>query len=271
MSLNGHLNQIASAAIVRDDERKAIKRSVNAIQQRISSHFGEDIERQQVFGSFERKTMLPRSMDQNSDVDLMIVFKNDGKKSQTYIERLVRFANQSYARSEIARSHPTAALNLSHIRFELVPAIKDWWELKIPAPRQDWQEWQETNPVTFSNELSDKNKNNENKIRPLVRVMKYWNALNGYPYASYELEQRIVKPGYISYMASWLGQEWNLYRYFYEFVSSLTSDFLWDSSSFKSIAVSRLQNAVGNIEQYEKCGDGLNAENCLRRILPLPN
>lgn len=41
------------------------------------------------FGSFTRKTILPRSVDEKSDVDYMVVFADGGEYTpQTYLDRL---------------------------------------------------------------------------------------------------------------------------------------------------------------------------------------
>ena len=270
MSVNGYITRVANAAIVRDLESDSIKRSSDAIQTRIVEHFGEDVTFQRIFGSFERRTMLPRSMDPNSDVDLMVVFKDDGSKPQTYIERLRRFVHKRYHQSNIYRSHPTVVLELSHIRFELVPTISDWLnDYRIPAPRTNWSDWMEADPLTFSNNLTDKNRRNNGKVRPLIRIMKYWNVRAGRPFSSIELEELIVKQGYIPYMSSWLGNEWNLFRYFQEFVEGLTQWTIYESSS-TTRAIESLQSQLQKIRDFEKHGDFLNAENTLKRLLALP-
>lgn len=57
-----------------------------------------------------RNTILPRYMDSHSDVDYMVVFKDSGFRPQTYLERLRRFVERNYTRSQIKQSHPTIQL-----------------------------------------------------------------------------------------------------------------------------------------------------------------
>ncbi|MCP2775197.1 SMODS domain-containing nucleotidyltransferase, partial [Salmonella enterica] len=91
------------------------------------------------------------------------------------LDRLRRFAELRYASSEVAQSHPTVALELNHIRFELVPALKSWFSgLQIPAKGSDYQSWQDTDPNGFNEKLVNANQANANLIKPLVRIMKYW-------------------------------------------------------------------------------------------------
>lgn len=43
------------------------------------------------FGSSTRGTILPRSMDEQSDIDYMIVFNENNATPQTYLNRLKTF------------------------------------------------------------------------------------------------------------------------------------------------------------------------------------
>jgi len=271
MSLNGYLTKLAKVAIVRDMERRQIDVSIAAIQKRIKLHFGDSVVEQKVFGSYQRKTLLPRFMDDSSDVDLMIIFRDDESKPQTHIERLRRFAEKWYPKSARSQASPTFALELNHIRFELVPAIKGWlWSgIKIPAPKSVHNDWLETDPESFSVELERKNQNNNNLIKPLCRVMKYWNIQMGRPYESYVLEQMIVEHGYQNLLGSLLYGKWDLWKYFYSFAQKLTEMAIYDMPQMEERAVCRLQTALARIDEFSRAGDPLNAENVLRRLLPL--
>jgi predicted nucleotidyltransferase len=270
MSLNGHLTLLSKAAIVREREREQIDTSVRAIQQRIKRHFGDAIVEQKVFGSYARKTMLPRFMDDGSDVDLMIIFKDDGSKPQTHIERLRRFAEKWYPHSARSQSSPTFALDLQHVRFELVPAIEGWWRgIKIPAPRSEANDWLETDPDSFSRELESKNKSNNSLIKPLCRIMKFWNIQMGRPYESYALEQMIVAHGYQRPIGALFYGKWDMWQYFNSFAQKLIEMSIYEMPPVEERAVTRLQTALSKIDQFNRAEDQLNAENVLRRMLPL--
>ena len=83
MSVNSYLNDLAVRAIVRDNEKNKIQVSINTIFQRLQQ-FDESneilitprkqIEKYFVFGSYKRKTIISRQFDENSDVDIMVVF-----------------------------------------------------------------------------------------------------------------------------------------------------------------------------------------------------
>jgi hypothetical protein len=170
MTINSYLTNLANAAITRDQEKLAIQKSISNLETRLKNHFGSQRADSFIFGSYSRGTILPRSMDAHSDVDYMVIFSDTGLRPQSYLDRLRSFAVQNYQRSDIAQSNPTIVLDLNHIRFELVPAVKDWLGyLQIPARANDYNDWINTNPTDFNEKLVSVNQANGNLIKPLVR------------------------------------------------------------------------------------------------------
>lgn len=264
MTINSYLTTLASHAILRDDEKASVQRSIAALQARLASHFGNQISQHFVFGSYDRGTILPRSMDPHSDVDYMVVFSDNGLQPQSYLDRLRRFAEARYARSEIAQSHPTVVLELNHIRFELVPAVRDWLiGLQIPGSSSTYQRWQQTDPHNFGQSLSKTNQANRNLIKPLVRLIKYWNCTAKCPFESFPLEQHVASQGYgilSLYPFRQLGD------YFFQAVDSLDAG--WSAPQWKREAVDRLKEVVSRARTYEHLGNSTLAESTIKRLLP---
>ena len=258
MSVLTYLNSLSSQLALSTEERISIGVSLGFLKAKLSnwSH-SSDILEQEVFGSYDRDTILPRKYDDGSDVDYMIVFKNPNNyQPETFRGWLKKFAEDKYTRSEIYLDYPTTVLELSHIKFELVPAIKPMWgTYMIPDNTTIFSKWQSTNPFTLKNTITEANKINHN-IRPLIRVMKYWNVLNGKPYASYELEQKIAN------MPFWYSK--NLEECFYFFVEALIPEY--SMSQLKKNAVNKLKNAARQAQYYKHMGwDGL-AENEIQTL-----
>ena len=258
MSILTYLTSLSSQLVLSTEERISIGVSLGFLKTKLSnwSH-SSDIQEQAVFGSYDRDTILPRKYDEGSDVDYMIVFKNPNNyQPETFRGWLKKFAEDKYTRSEIYLDYPTTVLELSHIKFELVPAIKPMWgTYMIPDNTTIFSKWQSTNPCTLKNTITEANKINHN-IRPLIRVMKYWNVLNGKPYASYELEQKIAN------MPFWYSK--NLEECFYVFVEALIPEYSMSQS--KKNAVNKLKNAAKQAQYYKHMGwDGL-AENEIKMI-----
>lgn len=264
MTMNSYLTGLANHAILRDDEKASVQRSITTLQTRLVNHFGNQIGQHFVFGSYSRGTILPRSMDPQSDVDYMVVFTDTGLQPQSYLDRLRRFAEVQYARSEVAQSHPTAVLELNHIRFELVPAVRSWFSgLQIPGKGSGYQSWQDTDPNGFNQTLSSANQANGNLIKPLVRVMKYWNATAKYPFESYALEQHIAGQGYGFFG---LLPSRQLADYFFQAANSLDAG--WSAPQWKQDAVSRLKQLASFAQGQYGSGNSIQAEATLKRLLP---
>lgn len=198
VGIQTYLDGVASNLNLRQDEKEKVRKSIDTLASNLNRYFGTDLESHFIFGSYTRNTILPRKADSSSDIDYMVVFKNPfGYKPQTLLNQLRRFVETYYARSSIRQSHPTIVLELNHIKFELVPAKSSYWgSFYIPSPASDFTEWMQTDPNDFNQKLTAANKNHASKLKPTVRLMKYWNRLNGAHLASYELEKHIVNTYY---------------------------------------------------------------------------
>lgn len=264
MTVVSYLNRLASQAIIRDQEKESIDRSISALRTKISRYFGEDLARHLIFGSYSRGTILPRSMDRNSDVDYMLVFSNSSHRPQTYLDRLRRFVERNYNRSEIKQSHPTIVLSLNHIRFELVPAVDHWLAgLRIPAKADGLNDWISTDPTGFNAQLTSANRAEQNLIKPLVRIVKYWNAVNDYPFYSFELEQKVVDHNF-GFFGLFI--EKNLKEYFFEFMEELEAGIF--DARWKKEAVSRAKRVIETVKEHEQHLEFNAAENAIKRLLP---
>lgn len=268
MSINAYLTGIANNAIIRDTEKASIQTSISTLQSRLNTYFGSQLTNHFIFGSYSRGTILPRSMDSNSDIDYMVVFPQGNFQPQTYLDKLKSFTSFSYPSSSIRQSNPTIVLSLNHIHFELVPAIKhDWYDqLQIPAKASSLNSWIETDPNSFNSRLTRANQNNNNLIKPLVRLVKYWNAQNGYPFESYGLEQQIVEHGF-----NFLGllSIKNVWQYFSEFMEEL--DLPWGSASWKQEKLNRAKKLVAEAKQMERLGNVDLASTKILQLLPPQN
>lgn len=259
MSVQTHVTNLASSLVLSETEKAGIDTSISTMRSRLSDYFGSQVKEQVRFGSSTRGTMLPRRADEHSDVDYMVIFDHkDDLKPQSYIDRLKRFAELKYSRSEIYQSHPSVVLELNHIKFDLVPAYKDWLgTIYIPASSA-YLNWMSTDPNGFNESLSSKNQNNDYLIKPLIRLMKYWNAQNGYVYESYAMEKAIIGAGYM-----WCT---SLKDYFFKAIDDLST---WDlSAQWKKDKVQRAKDLVGKIKKYESDGYPALAAAEMERLLP---
>ena len=259
MTVNTHLTSLASNLVLSDVEKSNISTSITTLSSRLSSYFGGNINGQLQFGSSTRGTILPRRADDRSDIDYMIIFDTSGgqRKPQSYLDRLKKFAEEKYSTSIISQSNPTIVLSLNHIRFELVPAVLNLGYL-IPSPTSSWTEWISTDPTGANQTIQDKNKAEYNQIKPLVRLIKYWNATQGYPYTSFSLERYIVSKNFFSCIS--------LKDYFYSFWSGFTYNS--DTAQSTKDKVDRAKKYAIQAKQYEDNDMPVNAEIEIKKIVP---
>lgn len=259
MTVNTHLVGLASDLVLSSTEKTSIATSINTLSLRLDSYFGNGIKEHFQFGSNSRGTILPRKADGNSDIDYMVVFDtSDGqKKPQTYLDRLKTFAEKKYSTSEIFQSSPTMVLSLNHIKFELVPAINSYG-YQIPSPASAWSEWTSTNPSAANKAIADKNATENYQIKPLVRLIKYWNAKQGHPFASFDIEQHIVNKYFWSCVS--------LKDYFYSFWEGFSCTY--DTAQYIKDKVERAKKYAATAKQYEVDGMPVSAELEIKKIVP---
>lgn len=263
MTVATYLKRISDGAIIRDSEKESIRKSIATIQARLDNFFGSAINEKFIFGSYTRGTILPRSMDDRSDIDYMIVFENDGVKPQSYLDRLKKFAERYYSSSEMKQSHPTIKLNLNHITFELVPAQKTWFSgYRIPSKKYGIDDWIDTNPNDFNQALTDKNKQYGYLIKPLIRLMKYWNAKNGYIFESFSLEKWIVEQ-YFS--GATIFHTPDLKECLFQCFDKLGTGNLSETDKYK---VNRAKSIVEEVRKLEKDGYPVTAEGKIKKLIP---
>lgn len=249
MSVLNFLTNTASEAVLSATEQSSITTSITTLQSRIKLYFADGVVKEHFrFGSSTRGTILPRSMDERSDIDYMVVFSDQEVTPQTCLNRLRTFVEKYYSRSEIYQSSPCIVLELNHIKFELVPAKYGFFgDLQIPDGAGGWMT---TDPNTFNQKLESKNKDNNYLIKPSVRLFKYWNATSGYPFRSYEMEQWVC--------GLWFGSATNQKEYFFTMIDNLGNSFNY--AKWINGEITRAKTIVGNVRDYEAKGMPAPAE-----------
>jgi hypothetical protein len=198
-SINSVLTDLSSRYYISHGttEQKKIDASVDNLKINLKRFFSNKISELIEFGSYKRDTILPREYDAYSDVDLMVVFNHSSLQVSpgTYRSYLIDFADKYYKRSDVKKTSPTVTLELDHIMYDLVPAYKQttWFSTvsTINIPQNDTS-WMETDPHGFTQQLTTINSANKYLIKPLIRLLKAWNAKAGFPYPSFKLEQEIA-------------------------------------------------------------------------------
>ena len=265
MTVNSYLDNLASSLVLKDQEKSNIDKSIRSLHSRLGSYFDNKVIEQHRFGSSTRGTILPRIADEESDIDYMIVFDTtDGiYKPQTYLNYLKQFTENYYSLSEIHQSSPAVVLELNHIKFDLVPARKEdlfytGEVYYIPSPSEYLTDWITTDPWKYDNELTGINSANNYKIKPLIRIIKYWNSLINRSFISYDLEVYTAHEPYLFCTS--------LIDYFYSFWTSFNVSSSWNQ--WLQNKVNSVKRTVAEIKNLEDRGENIAAESKIRKLLP---
>lgn len=263
-TLNTHLVAVARNLVLSADETAKILTSISNLKTKLNAWFGNALITHYQFGSSTRGTILPRKVDSDSDIDYMVVFENkENYKPETLLNRLKRFVEAKYTRSEIYQSHPTIVLELSHIKFELVPALQPYVfnnNYHIPAPASGFMDWMITAPADLKKKIDEADARYHYQIKRLIRLLKYWNVMNGKVYSSYEIEEYVGD--LVFYSCS------SLEDYFFYAVKWLPE---YRLAQYKKDKVQRFKAKVEEIraDYYDK-NYRYTAMSELKKLIPLP-
>jgi tRNA nucleotidyltransferase (CCA-adding enzyme) len=153
--INNYLTKLAKSLIISPDQKSGIETSITNLRTKLWAHFQDRLLRVDVFGSYERQTLVP--VDADLDVDVLVVFKQNEFKPDTFLNHLKDFAEKNYPKSEVYPDHPTISTDMNHVRFELVPAYPQSEDrVKIPAPRTKEVKWIVTSPTAFTSRINRK-------------------------------------------------------------------------------------------------------------------
>lgn len=265
VSINSYLRELSYRYYLKNDssEVSKINNSLENLLKNLDKELGILIKRRFVFGSYDRDTILPRSYDSNSDIDLMVVFNTTDyeRTPETYRAWLKNFADKYYKDrygSEVVKSFPTVTVRLGHINYDLVPAKEETIilmpTLYIPSKVIGWQQ---TDPNDVKNKLTEANTKYNSIVKPIIRLMKAWNSYKGYPYDSYELELFITRQSYY-------GDD--IQKGLFYSVGQLSTN--WSDSQTKKDKLESLKYNVNQVKSFLENDDQVRAKQYLHRVLP---
>lgn len=261
-TINYTLQKISADLFIKYEskEREYIEQKIINFQSSIKAYFGNNINDILVFGSYKRDTILPRKFDENSDIDVLIVFNQAQNEfsPETYRNHLNRFASTKYSTTKILKDHPSVVLEMSNIKFDLVPCrlYNGFWNDSYQIPSKSGI-WMKTDPKGFNEKLTASNNRFGSIVKPIIRLLKCWNAYNGYPFASFDLEQIIADFNFSND---------NLQTGFLRAIKNLPTNNL---ANYQSKKVETLKNNMNWIKEYLERDNQGKAIEVVCRILGL--
>lgn len=267
-TINSYLTTMQSNLYVNGTERESIKKSIDAIYDRLGWYFGtgknnpHKIIKKEIFGSYSRDTMLSRKYDNNSDIDLMIIFEDSKDYNpQTCLNWLKNFAEYWYPNSLVKQSLPTVVIELQNIKFELVPAYVDQYNMIYIA--KNGTSWQYTNPKDLNQKMNDLNSKTNFEFKRMVRLIKYWNVQkNNGRYQSYSLEKYLMEKFETSY--TYCNNQYDYLDWAFYYLKN------WFGENDEYITP-RIQAAINNLLLAKNCEEKYDYEtavNYIKRVIP---
>jgi len=264
-SIDSYLKDLSYSFYLKKNstEIAKINTSKDNLLSNLDKELGVLIDRRFVFGSYDRDTILPRSIDSKSDIDVMVIFNHTDyeRTPETYRLWLKYFGDKYYKDrygSEVVKSFPTVTIRLGNIHFDLAPAKEEGWILgsTIYIPDKNWG-WQSTNPNDIKNKLIEVNTQYNSIVRPIIRLLKAWNCTKGYPFDSYELELLITNMNFHGD---------NVQSGFFYAVGKLSTN--WNDPQTKKDKIESLKYNTGKVKEALEDYDTIKAKQWLHRVLP---
>lgn len=95
-------------------------------------------------------------------------------------------------------------------------------------------------------------------IKPLIRLLKHWNAKHGYIFESFLLEKNIVATSFF-----WITKDKKLKDYFYKYIESIEIDA--SLSQRKQIEIENIKKSIKEAQESELENNVEKAENIIRK------
>ena len=184
---------------VTDRQEESIETSTNNLSDNLTNDDNElNVDSTFVNGSYERDTII-RPLD---DVDIFAVLNREEWSDeygllpdpQSVLTKIKNKLNSiSDYKDKVTQDRPCVTVKLSDKNFDVLPSFEEsYGGYKIP--NYDLESWIYTYPEELTKNLNDCHRNNNYKIKPMVKVAKYWNREeNKKRIPSFQIEESMIK------------------------------------------------------------------------------
>jgi hypothetical protein len=138
----------------------------------------------------------------------------------------------------------------------LVPALALWGgSYQIPNGPSTWQT---TNPNEFNGLLTAKNNAEGLRIKPTIRLAKFWNARQNDVFDAFSFEKWIIEQSF------WL--DLNLKDYLFRVFKNLNAHS--STEQWRRDRIARAKDIVSNVQRLESEGMPYSAEQEIKKLIP---
>jgi hypothetical protein len=198
MTLLQSIDKLIENITVTDRQEENITNSLSNIESHLKKS-DNDLHISETFtnGSWERDTII-RPLN---DIDLFAVLKRDKWEDdngnlpspQSVLTKMKNFLNGlADYKDKVTQDRPCVTIKLSDKNFDILPSFsQDGGGYLIP--NYDLKSWTYSYPEQLTKNLNDTHRYNSYKLKPVVKVIKYWNRDHNNKYIpSYHVEETAI-------------------------------------------------------------------------------
>lgn len=196
MNLLQSISKLIEKISITDKQEENIKASVKNITTTLEKDDTLHLKETFLNGSYERDTMI-RPLD---DIDIFVVldesyWKDDFgvmRKPQSVLDKIKDFLNdQNDYKGKVRQDRPCVTVELSNKSFDILPAFEQIEGYLMP--NYNLESWIPTYPKILTENLKNAHRDYSYKLKDIIRVIKYWNKLNGKMISSFHIEEVAIK------------------------------------------------------------------------------
>lgn len=243
MDTTKYLESLIKKINVPDEILNRVSEEQDYLKKELKS-FSENIEEVELFGSYRNYTQIKDSNFNYPCADIFIAFKNGfSKKPMELGQELFHLINKVDTNLELKLISSKVIFEKKGIKYELVPAYKQFDKIFIPDNKSSEQKWIFFDLNNQKEQLSKIGLKTNNWSNDIIKLLKFWNQNNGYVFNSYDLENIILNLN--------VKFDQNIKIYFFSIVTNLPNNGVGKE---KIKELNKLKNKVNFLQNLEKLG-----------------
>lgn len=182
---------------VTDKQEESIETSTNNLDGHITNDENDlDVKSTFITGSYYRDTIL-RPLD---DVDIFAVLDRKEwsdkygnlPKPQAVLTKIKNKLNSiSDYKDKVSQDRPCVTVKLSDKNFDILPSFEESFGGYL-IPNHDLESWTYSYPEELTKNLKESHKNNDYKLKDIIKAVKYWNRENKKYIPSFHIEETMI-------------------------------------------------------------------------------
>ncbi len=190
-TLQQYIKDLAYSIAPQPIERASIESFLSVVEEKLLNSFENELEQCISIGAYARETAIRYTIDKESDFDLLLLFKNENDLEGFNLkkEAIIKFISKNYTQSEEVTKDLKVQMKFGKV--DLIPAVVSFQNdiPKLFIANKNKSSWVQKNPLTFDEFINKKNEESSFTLKPIIRLLKYWNISHGRYFTTESLEE----------------------------------------------------------------------------------